>query len=85
MDDKLLSLNSNLSFVVERGLSRIRRSAHIGGIGAICYDRFRADKDRDARIDTLYIAMVKLNQGMSCIQGTAHSHSTNPARGLAVV
>jgi hypothetical protein len=33
MDDKLLSLNSNLSFVVERGLSRIRRGAHIGEIG----------------------------------------------------
>lgn len=33
MDVNLLSLNSNLSFVVERDLWRIRRGAHIGEIG----------------------------------------------------
>ena len=33
MDVNLLSLNSNLCFVVERDLGRIRRGAHVGEIG----------------------------------------------------
>jgi hypothetical protein len=52
MDVNLLSLDSNLRFIVECDLWRIRRGAHIG------------EKRNVGGSYTIYMAMVKLNQGM---------------------
>ena len=52
MDVNFLSLNSNLCFVVERDLWRIRRGAHIGEIGEstqFVVTSTKRIKDRDPR------------------------------------